>query len=132
MVGDNVAVLIGGGLVVMFDAVTVSSSAKSREYWVGSEVNVVAETKLLHLFAFNFNSAPHRQAIRWVGKIVLCIPLVEGSYPAAMNCWAFSRVNAVWWFAFLNGHVIDVCPSSTSNPHEKQMFQLLWRLYMLE
>jgi hypothetical protein len=32
----------------------------------------------------------------------------------------------------LNGHVRDVCPSSTLKPHEKQMFQLLYLLYILE
>ena len=87
---------VGGVACDKFDAFTVASSVKPRVYWVGSEVLVVAETKWLHLFAINFNSAPHRQAIRWPGNTVLCIPLVHGSYPAVMNCCAFSRENACW------------------------------------
>ena len=88
--GDAVAVHIGvymeqGGALVKFDAATVSSSEKSNSYWVGSEVIVPAETKFLHLFADNDNSAPYRQAIRLDGNIVLCIPLVHGLYLAAMN-----------------------------------------------
>lgn len=75
-----------GNMVETLEADTVSSSEKSTSNGVGSEVNVVAETKCLHLYANNGNFAPHRQAIRLEGKIDLCIPLVHGSYPAAMNC----------------------------------------------
>ena len=85
-----------GGALVKFDAATVSSSEKSNSYWVGSEVIVPAETKFSNLCAYNGNSAPHHQAIRLDGNIVLCIPLVHRSYPAAMNCCAFSRENEGW------------------------------------
>ena len=85
-----------GGHVETFDATMVSSSAPSSKgeerIWVGSEV--VAETKSLNLCAFELHSAPNRQVFRRVGKTVLCIPLVHGSYPLAMNCCAFSRVKA--------------------------------------
>ena len=95
---------------------------------MGSKEGLYAETKLLCLFAKLIFSAPHRQVLRPAGRTVLCIPLVHGSYPAAMNCWAFLHTNNVWWFAFLKGHVREVCPSLMSNPHEKQMLQLLNRL----
>ena len=51
--------------------------------------------------------APHRQKL---GNCVLCIPLVQGSYPALIHCLAFSRVNPSWWFILRQcaRHVLDV------------------------
>jgi hypothetical protein len=72
---------------------------------VGSRELEVAETKLLHLCATANVSAPRHQLYLAVGSIDLCIPLVLGLYPAAMNCCAFLRVYPVWWFAFRNRHV---------------------------
>jgi hypothetical protein len=34
-------------------------------------------------------------------------------------------VNKSWWFHLLNGHVMDVCPSSISKLQLKHTFQLL-------
>jgi hypothetical protein len=88
----------------LFDATTVTSSSYWANvqillqilFWVESEEGVYAETKLLHLFAIILLSTPHRQVICPDGSTVLCIPLVHGLYPAAMNCWAFSRTYNVW------------------------------------
>jgi hypothetical protein len=79
-----------------------------------------AVTKLSNLFAI---PAPHRQ--KRVGSVVLCIPLVHGVYPWLIHCCAFSHVNPTWWSVFCQcvGHVTDVCPSSTSNPHDPHTFQ---------
>jgi hypothetical protein len=81
---------------VTFDVITVNLSSARRLDDVllrmGSKEVAEAETKLLHLFAQHILSAPHRQLFLPVGRIVLCIPLVQGSYPAALNCCAFSCV----------------------------------------
>ncbi len=99
---------------------------------MGSKEVTEAETKLLHLFAKHILSTPHRQLFLPNGRIVLCIPLVHGSYPAAMNCCAFSQVYACWWFILRNEHLMDMWPFSMSNPHKKYSFQLLYHLYKLE
>jgi hypothetical protein len=72
---------------------------------VGSRELEVAETKLLHLCATANISAPHHQLYLAVGSTDLCIAFVLGSYPAAMNCFAFLCMYPVWWFAFQNKHV---------------------------
>ena len=59
---------------------------------MGANIVVNKGTKLLNLFAISYCSAPNRQVLRPLGNTVLCIPFVQGSYPAAMNCCAFSLV----------------------------------------
>lgn len=51
-----------------------------------------------------------------------------------MYCWALLRSYASWWLVRLQswGHVHDMWPSSTSNPHEKHAFMLLCFLTMFE
>jgi hypothetical protein len=59
---------------------------------VGPKDNEVAENKLLHLCANNRISAPHHQVFQLPGRTNLCIPVMHGSYLAAMNYWAFAHV----------------------------------------
>jgi hypothetical protein len=106
---------------LMFSMTALMFSMGSRKY---------AETKLLHLCAILL-PASHRQKM---GKCDLCIPFVQGSYPALIYCREFSRVNPSWWFILRQcvGHVLDVCPSSTSNPHVKHTFQFANSFTMFE
>jgi hypothetical protein len=77
-------------VAVLFSTqVAVVGGAGSRELGV-------AETKLLHLCDTSNISAPHRQLYLAVCSTDLCIPLVLGSYPAAMNCCTFLHVYPVW------------------------------------
>jgi hypothetical protein len=99
---------------------------------MGSKEVEEAETKLLHLFAKHLSFALHHQVFLPDGKTLLCIPLVQGLYPAAMNCCTFSHLYVCWWFNFLKGQVRDVWPFSTLKPHKKHTFQQLYHLYTLE
>jgi hypothetical protein len=96
----------------LFDVTIVTSSSARADLLVmtraGFGYDLYAETKLLHLCANLIVSTPNSQVACLAGSTVLCIPLVHGSYPAAINCLAFLRVNDIWWLAFLNGHVVDV------------------------
>jgi hypothetical protein len=85
----------GGNCCVWFDMTTVAVSSLQDEDQlteVGSKRNEVAENEWLHLWVNDRISAPHHQMFRFAGRTVLCIPFVHGSYPAAMNCWAFAQV----------------------------------------
>ncbi len=94
---DNV---FGRGKCDLFDVTTIILSLSSADFHgvflVGSEEGLYAETKLICLFAKLFVFAPHCQVFLPDGSTVLCIPRVHGSYPAAMNCCAFSQTNDVW------------------------------------
>jgi hypothetical protein len=127
--------------VFVFDMTTVMSSDATSFVYTSRMFSMTAlmfsmgsgkyaEIKLLHLCAILL-PAPHRQKL---GNCDLCIPFVHGSYPALIHCLEFSRVNPSWWFIFRQcaGHVLDVCPSSTSNPHEKHTFQFANFLTMFE
>jgi hypothetical protein len=87
-------------VVETLDVATVTSLSSiltGVDVRVGSRGVVYAEIKLLHLFARPKLSAPHRQVFLLPeGKTDLCIPFVHGSYPAAMNCCALSRVYDAW------------------------------------
>jgi hypothetical protein len=117
-----------------FDVITVTSSS------IVSEINLVgfkgAETKSLNLYAIDAFAPPRHilprpppNAVCFCGNCVLCspCPFVQGPY--ATKLAEFSRVYASWWLGLrhIKGHVADVCPSSTSNPQEKQAFQLAKR-----
>ncbi len=106
--------------------VMVSSSTLDNVLTVeGSKEHEVSVNKILHLCTNNKISTPHRKKFQAVGRTYLCIPLVHGSYPAAMNCCAFTWVNPVWSFTFQKRHMREVWPSTTSKPHAKEMFQVL-------
>ncbi len=87
-------------VVETLDVATMTSSSSiltGVDVGVGSSGVVYAEIKLLHLFARPKLSAPHRQVFLLPeGKTDLCILFVYGSYPAAMNCCALSRVYDAW------------------------------------
>ncbi len=89
----------GGVMCDLFDVTIVTVSLSSADchgvILVGSEEGLYAETKLICLFAKLLVFTPHHQVLRPKGSTVLCIPRVHGSYPAAMNCCAFSRTNDV-------------------------------------
>jgi hypothetical protein len=85
---------IGVGACVVFnrfdqlEVITVAAWSSTQDdvlSEVGSKKLEVAENKLLHLCANGKISAPHCQKFRVIGRTDLCIPLVQGSYPAAMN-----------------------------------------------
>ncbi len=118
----------GGHCDEQFDVGTVASSSSTllkQKLWVGVKEWMSAETKWLHLYAKSL-FAPNRQACP--GKIDLCMPRVHALHPAFNFCWAFARVKYTSWPGLRQSiwHVIESCPSSTSNPHEKHTFQLLW------
>ena len=98
----------------------VPSLVTLKQKLLGSKEEVVAETKWLHSFATHTRpfSAPNRQAC--VGSIVLYIPFVQASHPAASFCCAFARVNVTSWVGLRQSkwHVCELWPSSTSNPQE--------------
>ncbi len=89
-------------------------------YKVGSETNDIR-----HFTSVCF--APHRHIL---GNWLLCIALVHASYPPPMYCPAVFQSKPSWWFARLHGvgHVFEICPSLTSNPHEKHTFQFKYFL----
>jgi hypothetical protein len=80
-------------LVAKFDMTTITSSSSAMETTLLFSVGFrnKAETKLLHLCAI---SAPHHQNCPGCfGSLVLCIPLVHGTYPWLIHCCALPRVN---------------------------------------
>ncbi len=113
-----------------FDVTMVKSSSTRRLddliLRMGYKEVAEAETELLHLFAKHILSAPHCQVFLPNGGTVVCIPLVHGSYPTAMNCCELLQVYTCWWFILQNGHEMDVWPFSMSNPYKKHTFQLLY------
>jgi hypothetical protein len=110
--------IVGVASDVQFEVMIVLSSSSffntALIIWVGYKDN--AETKWLHLCAIVV-SAPHHQ---YPWNSVLCIPLVHGSHPWLMYSCAFAHMNPSWWLGLCHavGHVMDVCLSLMSNPHE--------------
>jgi hypothetical protein len=53
-------------------------------------------------------------------EFVLCIVLVHGSHPSLMYLFALAHVNPSGWLGLHHavGHVMEVCPSLMSRPHE--------------
>ncbi len=74
----------------LFDVTIVTSSSACADILamarVGFRYGLYTETKLLHLCANLIVSAPNSQVACLAGSTLLCIPLVHGWYPAAMNC----------------------------------------------
>ena len=74
----------------LFDVTIIASSSAHADLLVMARVGfgngLYAETKLLRLCANLIVSAPNSQVACLAGSTLLCIPLVHGSYPAAMNC----------------------------------------------
>jgi hypothetical protein len=112
------AKVVGKELVVQFEVTIVLSSSTTfivtLMIWVGSEEN--AETKWLHLCAIMFSAPPCRNP----GNFVLCINLVHGSHPLLMYLFALARTNPSGWLGMRHavGHVMNVCLSLMSKPHE--------------
>ncbi len=77
-------------MLKLFDVTIVTSSSARADLLVMARVGfgycLYAETKLLHLCANLIVSAPNSQVACLAGSTLLCIPLVHGLYPAAMNC----------------------------------------------
>jgi hypothetical protein len=72
-----------------FEITTVAVSLSTQVAVVGmvrSGELGVADTNYLHLCATANILATHHQLYRAVDSTDLCIPLVLGSYPAAINC----------------------------------------------
>jgi hypothetical protein len=74
----------------LFDVTIVTSLSARADLLVMARVGfgngLYAETKLLRVCANLIVSAPNSQVACLAGSTLLCIPLVHGSYPTAMNC----------------------------------------------
>ena len=96
--------------------------------WLGFKVIVEEETKkIIYLLT---RSLPHTVNCTNVWEILTpaffwCMGRITG-----INCCVFVCTYPSWWLVLrqCDRHFCNVCPSSTSNLHEKHVFQLLWRM----
>ena len=106
--------------VVVLDVIMVTSSSSTSSCVLLIWVGVGESTNVRFILSATCNSAPTCQ--NPAGNWFLCCPLMDAACPAAMYCCTFCLLHPSWCPGFRQscGHVADVCPSSTSNPHEKQ------------